>query len=91
MEVITSTLSPPGHWIGGHWVTSADTFTDISPIDEEPIADVPRGGPAEVDAAVAAAREAFPHWAATPAAERAAILHRIADLVQERVEPLART
>ena len=47
------------HWIGGRRVASAATFTDVSPIDEEPIAEMARGGTAEVNAAVAAAREAF--------------------------------
>jgi len=79
------------HWIDGGSVRSAETFTDTSPINEEPIAQVGRGGAAEVEAAVAAARKAFPSWAGTPAASRAAVLHRIADLVEERVELLAQT
>jgi aminomuconate-semialdehyde/2-hydroxymuconate-6-semialdehyde dehydrogenase len=41
------------HWIGGRRVGSADTFTDISPIGETPVADVARGGPAEVLHAIA--------------------------------------
>jgi aminomuconate-semialdehyde/2-hydroxymuconate-6-semialdehyde dehydrogenase len=77
------------HWIGGRRVASAETFTDISPIDETPIAEVSAGGPAEVDAAVAAARVAFPEWAALPHEERAAVLHRIADGVEKRVEELS--
>jgi len=47
------------HWIGGRRVASAATFTDVSPIDEEPVAEVARGGTAEVNAAAGAAREAF--------------------------------
>ena len=54
------------HWIAGRRVASATTFTDISPIDEQPIAEVHAGGQAEIAAAVAAAREAFP--ASTPGA-----------------------
>jgi 5-carboxymethyl-2-hydroxymuconic-semialdehyde dehydrogenase len=79
----------PGHWIGGKRVGSAGTFTDLSPIDESPIAEIARGGPAEVDAAVHAARHAFPARAATPPAERAAILHAIADGIEKRVPELA--
>jgi aminomuconate-semialdehyde/2-hydroxymuconate-6-semialdehyde dehydrogenase len=79
----------PGHWIGGRRVASADTFTDLSPIDERPIAEVARGGAVEVNAAVQAARDAFPCWAATPPAERAAILHAIADGIEKRVPELA--
>ncbi len=78
------------HWIGGARVGGAGTFADVSPIDGRVIAEVARGTGAEVDAAVTAAREAFPGWAATPPAERAAVLHRIADGVQARVEELAR-
>jgi aminomuconate-semialdehyde/2-hydroxymuconate-6-semialdehyde dehydrogenase len=77
------------HWIGGERVGSAETFTDISPIDETTIADVARGGPAEVDAAVRAAAAAFGGWSATPAAQRAEILHAIADGIDKRVEELA--
>jgi aminomuconate-semialdehyde/2-hydroxymuconate-6-semialdehyde dehydrogenase len=79
----------PGHWIGGRRVASTDTFTDLSPIDEQPIAEVARGGAAEVNAAVQAARDAFPGWAATPPADRAAVLHAIADGIEKRVPELA--
>ncbi|MFJ9561399.1 aldehyde dehydrogenase [Streptomyces fuscichromogenes] len=77
------------HWIGGERVASGETFTDHSPIDGQPIGEIARGGPAEARAAVAAARAAFPSWAATPRAERARILHAIADGVDKRVEELA--
>ena len=36
------------HWIGGRRVASAAAFTDLSPIDEQPLAEVARGGEAEV-------------------------------------------
>ncbi|MBM7516034.1 aldehyde dehydrogenase [Nocardioides nitrophenolicus] len=78
------------HWIGGERVASAATFTDISPIDEQPIAEVAAGTSAEVDAAVAAARAAFPAWAALPVAERSAILRRVAEGIEARVEDLSR-
>ena len=78
------------HWIGGQRVWgAAGTFTDVSPIGEQPLADVAAGGPAEVDAATAAAAEAFPGWAATSAAERAGLLHAIADGIERRAEDLA--
>ncbi|WP_113702170.1 aldehyde dehydrogenase family protein, partial [Nonomuraea lactucae] len=54
------------HWIGGRRVASAATFTDTSPIDGGTLAEIARGGQAEAEAAVAAAKEAFPAWAATP-------------------------
>jgi 5-carboxymethyl-2-hydroxymuconic-semialdehyde dehydrogenase len=77
------------HWIGGRRVASAATFTDLSPIDERPLAEVARGGAAEVHAAVRAATEAFPGWAATPPKERAAVLHAIADGVDRHAAALA--
>jgi len=77
------------HWIGGERVASAETFTDVSPIDGRVLGEIARGGPAEAKSAVAAAREAFPGWAATPRAERARILHAIADGVEKRLEELA--
>ena len=77
------------HWIGGARAGSSETFDDVSPIDERVIATVARAGPAEVDDAVAAARAGFERWGAEPPAERAAILHRIADRVDERVPELA--
>ncbi|MDX3381831.1 aldehyde dehydrogenase [Streptomyces niveiscabiei] len=77
------------HWIGGRRVASPSTFTDRSPIDGGTLGEVSRGGPAEAEAAVAAARDAFPSWAATPRAERARVLHAIADGVEKRLEDLA--
>jgi aminomuconate-semialdehyde/2-hydroxymuconate-6-semialdehyde dehydrogenase len=83
------------HWIGGRRAESLSrsaltpTFTDLSPIDEQPIAEVSRGGEADVAAAVSAAGEAFAGWAATPPAERAALLHAIADGIDARIEELA--
>ncbi len=77
------------HWIGGHRVASAGTFESVSPIDGAVIAHVSRGGRAEADAAVAAAKAAFPAWAALSPAERGAILHRVADNVEAHIEELA--
>ncbi|HEY6793711.1 MAG TPA: aldehyde dehydrogenase [Kineosporiaceae bacterium] len=76
-------------WIGGQRVGTTETFEDVSPIDGRIIAQVARGTSAEADAAVRAAGQAFPAWAATPPTERAAILHRIADGVEARLEQLA--
>ena len=77
------------HWIGGERITSAAIFEDVSPIDGAVIARIARGGAAEADLAVRAAAKAFPAWAATPASERARLLHAIADGVEKRVEELA--
>jgi aminomuconate-semialdehyde/2-hydroxymuconate-6-semialdehyde dehydrogenase len=78
------------HWIGGARLDSDQRFTDISPIDEQPIAEVAAGDASVVDAAVRAAQQAFPAWAAMPVAERAEVLRRVADGIDARAEDLAR-
>ena len=75
------------HWIGGERIASADTFEDL-PLDGTVIADVSRGGRAEVDAAVAAA-VAPSRPGRTSVDERAAVLHRVADGIEARIEDLA--
>jgi aminomuconate-semialdehyde/2-hydroxymuconate-6-semialdehyde dehydrogenase len=77
------------HWIGGQRVGSVTTFADVSPIDDSALAQVARGGQAEVDAAVQAARAAFPSWAATSASDRAEVLQAVAAGIEKRVEDLA--
>ncbi|MEP6759421.1 MAG: aldehyde dehydrogenase [Actinomycetota bacterium] len=77
------------HWIGGARVPSTRAFEDISPIDEQVIARIARGGKPEAEAAVAAARTGAETWGATPPKERAEVLHRVADGVEARVTELA--
>ncbi len=77
------------HWIDGARVSSADTFADVSPIDNQVIAHVHRGGAAEADAAITAATKAFSEWSRWTVEERAVVLRRLADLVEENVEPLS--
>ncbi|MGJ9422028.1 aldehyde dehydrogenase [Aeromicrobium sp. CF3.5] len=77
------------HWIGGQRVSSPGTFEDVSPIDGTVIAQIARGGADEAAQAVRAAQEAFPGWSATSKAERARVLHAIADGVERRIEDLA--
>ena len=77
------------HFIGGERVASAETFTDFSPIDEQPLAEIARGGRREADLAVAAAIDAAPAWGALGPAGRGEVLHRLADLIDANVEPLA--
>jgi acyl-CoA reductase-like NAD-dependent aldehyde dehydrogenase len=77
------------HWIGGERVASRDRFEVITPIDSSVIAQVAAGGVQEADLAVRAAHAAAPGWAARGAAGRAALLHRLADLIDADVERLA--
>jgi len=77
------------HLIDGKPVASKSVFETIDPANQEILAEVASGGEAEVAAAVAAAKEAFPRWAATPQAQRARIMHRLGDLISARVPELA--
>ncbi|OZM74295.1 aldehyde dehydrogenase family protein [Amycolatopsis antarctica] len=77
-----------GRWTGS---TSTETIEVVNPATEEVIARVPAGSPADVDAAVVAARAAFPAWAALPAARRCEYLGRIADGLAERKDEIAET
>jgi aminomuconate-semialdehyde/2-hydroxymuconate-6-semialdehyde dehydrogenase len=77
------------HWIGGERVGSSNAFDDVSPIDERVVARVARGGRAEADRAVEAARAAFDTWGRTSPEDRAKVLHRVAEIVEERVPELA--
>jgi 5-carboxymethyl-2-hydroxymuconic-semialdehyde dehydrogenase len=79
------------HLINGKPVAGRDTFETINPATQAVLAEVARGGADDVNAAVAAAKAAFPAWAARPAAERAKILRRLGDLIAANVAELART
>ena len=63
--------------------------TCVNPATGEAIAAAPLSTKPDVDAAVAAAKDAFPGWAATPPGERARALLRMADLIEERGEEIA--
>jgi aminomuconate-semialdehyde/2-hydroxymuconate-6-semialdehyde dehydrogenase len=77
------------HWIGGERVGSPSAFEDVSPIDEQVLAEVARGDAEEAERAVSAARAGAETWGRTPPKERAEVLHRVADLVEQRVPQLA--
>ncbi|MET9379403.1 aldehyde dehydrogenase family protein [Streptomyces sp. NPDC002992] len=80
-------------YIGGEWrpASSDDTIAVINPADEQVIGHVPAGTAEDVDAAVRAARAAFPGWAATPPAERAALIGALRDALAARAEEIAAT
>ncbi len=82
---------PIQHLIDGKSVDSARRFETVNPATQEPLAEVARGGAAEVHAAVAAARAAFPAWAGRPATERAALMRKLGDLIAQQVPEIART
>ncbi|MEU5974639.1 aldehyde dehydrogenase [Streptomyces sp. NPDC047315] len=80
-------------FIGGTWVAPAgtDTIEVVSPHTEQVIGRVPHASRADVDRAVAAARDAFDHgpWPRKPLAERIAVVERIKDGLAARHQELA--
>jgi 5-carboxymethyl-2-hydroxymuconic-semialdehyde dehydrogenase len=79
------------HMIGGAETAGERYFETVNPATQEVLAEVARGGEKEVDAAVAAAKAAFPKWAGAPATERARLLRRLGDLIASHVPEIART
>jgi 1-pyrroline-5-carboxylate dehydrogenase len=74
------------NYVDGAWRDGDGTFEVRSPIDRDILVGTfARGTAADVDAAVAAARQAQPAWAATPWRERVAIVKRAGDLISERL------
>lgn len=78
-------------YIGGQWVpvSGSERLSVINPANGALVAELTAGTAADLDRAVAAARAAFPAFAASPVAERLALLERIHALILERAEPLA--
>ena len=77
------------HLIGGEAVASPTVFETINPASQAVLAEVASGGEGEIAAAVAAAKAAFPKWAATPQAQRARIMHRLGELISADVPAIA--
>ncbi len=80
-----------GLFVGGSWVkpASGEWFDVINPATTQRIARVPQAGKADVDAAVAAARAAFPGWSGLPGHARARYLYALAREVQRHARLLA--
>jgi len=79
------------HLIDGKAVEGRDYFETVNPATQEVLAEVAAGTAAEVNAAVAAAKAAFPAWAARPATERAALMRKLGDLIAQHVPELSET
>src|SRR5271166_585172 len=77
------------HFIDGKRVASKQTFEVCSPIDGKHLADVSAGGASEIDAAVAAARRAFPKWAALGPDGRHRVLKKFAQAILDHGKELA--
>lgn len=86
-------LAPARLFIGGEWkdAASGERFASLNPATGEVIAEVGRAGAADVDAAVAAAREALAGpWRSMDAAERGRLLWKLSDAIEARAGELAR-
>ena len=84
----TDPAGPPRYrlHIGGAWRDAEDgaTFDLVEPYSRKTLARIPAGGPAETEAAIAAAQAAFPAWAAMAPAAKAALFFKAADIVRRR-------
>src|SRR6266581_1886685 len=85
------TVSSYKNIVGGEWVDSAsgETMEVLNPATGEAIAEVPRGTKEDADRAVEAAKKALPEWLETTPGERAELLLKLADLLDEHAEELA--
>lgn len=80
------------NYIDGQWVEPAGaSITVLNPATDQPIAQVPDGGAADVERAVAAARKAQPGWERLPAIQRAGFLREISAKIRANAPRLART
>ncbi|KHL01416.1 aldehyde dehydrogenase [Sinomonas humi] len=79
------------NFIGGEWVApvGGQYFENITPVTGRVFCEIPRSQAADVELALDAAHKAAPSWGQRSAAERALILHRIADRIEENLELLA--
>ncbi|MGH2581516.1 MAG: aldehyde dehydrogenase family protein [Anaerolineales bacterium] len=83
--------SPKKLFINNEWVAaqSGKTFETLNPATGQPLAEIALAGERDVDVAVAAARQAFPGWSQTIAADRALLLFKLADLIDAHADALA--
>jgi len=79
------------NFVGGEWAGAAEggTMEVLNPATGEVIAEVPRGTQADVDRAVEAAKKALPEWRETTPGERADLLLRLANAIEDNAEELA--
>jgi aldehyde dehydrogenase len=79
------------NFIGGEWTEprSGNYFENPSPINGQTFCEVPRSGADDIELALDAAHKAAPAWGRTAPAERAHILNKIADRMEENLEKLA--
>jgi acyl-CoA reductase-like NAD-dependent aldehyde dehydrogenase len=94
MSMSETPVSTYRNFIDGRWVPAGagETFENRSPANQDDLLGlVPKSNASDVEAAVAAAKAAFPRWRLVPAPKRAEILYRAAQILSERKEDYART
>jgi 1-pyrroline dehydrogenase len=86
-----ATATKHQNFVGGEWVDAVEgeTMEVLNPATGETIAEVPRGSQADVDRAVEAAKRALPEWLETTPGERAELLLKLADAIEENADELA--
>lgn len=78
------------NYFGGKFVSGGPQYLDVyNPSDGSVISKVPLSGEKEVDAAVQAARKAFPQWSAMPIKERVQVFYRYKALLEQHIEELS--
>ncbi len=86
---IAGVLIDTRHFIDGQRVVSVETFENTSPIDGSFLGNFSRAGASEVDAAVVAAKTAFPEWRELGPRGRGEKLEKLATLIEENIEVLS--
>src|ERR671923_2118168 len=84
-------VSQHKNFVGGEWIDPAggETMEVLNPASGEVIAEVARSTAEDADRAVAAAKAALPEWLETTPAERAELLLKLADVIDEHADELA--
>ncbi len=85
------TVASYKNFVGGEWVDAAEGGVEqiVNPATGEVIAEVPKGTEADVDRAVQAAKQAYPEWRESTPGERAEVLLKLADVIDENTDELA--
>jgi 1-pyrroline dehydrogenase len=88
---MSTTVTKHRNFVGGEWVdaSSGETMEVLNPATGETIAEVPRAGAEDVDRAVQAAKKALPEWLETTPGERARMLLKLADALDQHADELA--
>jgi acyl-CoA reductase-like NAD-dependent aldehyde dehydrogenase len=89
---VSVTAGQHRNYVGGEWVDAAsgETMAVLNPATGDVIAEVPRSGAEDVERAVDAARKALPAWLEGTPKDRMELLLKLADVIDEHADELAR-